>query len=117
MTAQPLPALELEVAGLSHLGQVRAVNEDAWAAERVGEQVLALVADGMGGHRAGEVASAIATDTLIGAYRSMGGTPYERLARAFQRANLAVFQQASRRAEARGMGTTLTCVLLDDQYL
>lgn len=117
VTVEAIPALELEVAGLSHLGQVRSVNEDAWAAERVEDQVIALVADGMGGHRAGEVASALATDTLISSFRTLLGTPYDRLARAFQRANLAVYQQASRRVEARGMGTTLTCVLFDDQYL
>jgi protein phosphatase len=92
------------------------VNEDAWARDRLASGEVLLVADGMGGHRAGEVASALAVDTLLEGLRQLSVSPPDRLARAFQRANLAVYQQATRRSESRGMGTTLTAVLLDDQY-
>ena len=52
-----------QAAGATHVGVVRDLNEDAWTL--VGEPlVLAAVADGMGGHEAGEVASAAAIETL-----------------------------------------------------
>lgn len=52
-----------QAAGATHVGAVRDLNEDAWTL--VGEPlVLAAVADGMGGHEAGEVASAAAIETL-----------------------------------------------------
>lgn len=57
------PAPHPRVAGITHIGAVRELNEDAWVT--AGEPlVLAAVADGMGGHEAGEVASAAAVETL-----------------------------------------------------
>jgi protein phosphatase len=66
------------------------------------------VADGMGGHRAGEVASATAIETLRAAY--LGGRPIDR---AIEEANSAVFARAAGNAELRGMGTTLTAIAVD----
>jgi protein phosphatase len=65
------------------------------------------VADGMGGHRAGEVASATAIDTLQAAFED--GNPIDRAVAA---ANAAVFAKAADDAALRGMGTTLTAVAL-----
>jgi protein phosphatase len=116
MTLHAETATHLEVAGLTHPGQVRPANEDTWALEHCPGGELMLVADGMGGHRTGEVASGLASSGLVESLRELDGPPPESLARAFQRANLAVYQQAMRRSESRGMGTTLTAILVDDQY-
>jgi PPM family protein phosphatase len=103
----------LEIAGYTHPGQVRELNEDAWATQAVPSGDLFLVADGMGGHRSGEVASSMAVETLVQTMKDMQGIPPESLPRALQRSNLAVFQHASRSAESRGMGTTMTAVVID----
>jgi PPM family protein phosphatase len=115
MSASTSIPTELEVAGLTHTGMVRPANEDTWATESFPIGRLIVVADGMGGHKAGEVASALAANGVVEALRELAlkATPPEALARAFQRANLAVYQQASKRSESRGMGTTLTAAFID----
>ncbi len=103
----------LEIAGLSHPGQVRSLNEDTWATASVTAGEIMIVADGMGGHRTGEVASQMATQTLVEALSENRQTPPEGLPKALQKANLAVYQHASKRSESRGMGTTMTALVVD----
>ncbi len=103
----------LEIAGLTDPGQIREMNEDHWAYQTVQSGELIMVADGMGGHRTGEIASSLATQALLESMRELSGTPPEILPRAMQRSNFAVYQQSARRAESRGMGTTLTAALVD----
>ncbi|HEY4409164.1 MAG TPA: Stp1/IreP family PP2C-type Ser/Thr phosphatase [Acidimicrobiia bacterium] len=88
------------------VGRGRPENEDSILVDDAGG--LWAVADGMGGHRAGEVASATAIETLQDAYRA--GTP---LAEAVEEANAAVFSKAADDDALRGMGTTLTAVALE----
>ena len=85
------------------VGQVRTANEDAFLAN----EELAVVADGMGGHRAGEVASAATIDVLRNA---QGGRSVEDLVAAVHRANRRVNEEAAEDDELRGMGTTV-CVV------
>ena len=78
MTAPPLPgetveSLPLAAAGLSHPGQQRSENEDAFGS--FVENRLFIVADGMGGHNAGEVAAAMAIDTVEGFFTSFHADP------------------------------------------
>jgi len=78
MTAPPLPgdpdpSLPLVAAGLAHPGQQRPENEDAFGS--FAEHRLFIVADGMGGHNAGEVASAMAIDTVEGFFTSYHNDP------------------------------------------
>ncbi|MDX1692066.1 MAG: Stp1/IreP family PP2C-type Ser/Thr phosphatase [Acidimicrobiia bacterium] len=89
-------------------GRVRDHNEDAVWPEEDGsadEPVIVAVADGMGGHAGGEVASSIALETAT----SVGGEPAMRV----QAANVAVVDAADKRPRLSGMGTTLTLGLLD----
>jgi len=88
------------------VGRGRPENEDNLLVDR--EHGLYAVADGMGGHRAGEVASATAIETLQAAY--LGG---QRLDQAVAAANTAVFTKGTEDAALQGMGTTLTAIALE----
>lgn len=87
------------------VGRVRDGNEDAYLVDD--DMGLAAVADGMGGHRAGEVASATALEALRAAVTS--GRP---LRESIEDANDAVFTKSLTDASLRGMGTTLTAATL-----
>ncbi len=90
----------------SDVGRGRPENEDDFLV--LPEHGLYAVADGMGGHRAGEVASATAIETLKAAF--LGG---QRLDQAVAAANAAVFSKGADDPSMRGMGTTLTAVALE----
>jgi protein phosphatase len=95
--------LTLQWASASDVGRVRRVNEDnLWVSER-----LFVVADGMGGHAAGEVASELA----IAEFRRLAERPTlhtEDLTRAISQANGQIVKTGSQRGDRFGMGTTLT---------
>jgi protein phosphatase len=86
------------------------VPEDAGVLERKG--LLAVVADGMGGHQAGEVASALAVEIVTREYfAGCGGIP-ECLAGALRAANREILEQSATRHSLGGMGTTCTALVL-----
>lgn len=95
-------------ATLTDQGHVRDHNEDAiWpnvGSGETSETLLVAVADGMGGHAGGEIASKTAIDTAVG----VGGSASIRV----QAANLAVLDDANQRPRLAGMGTTLTLALI-----
>lgn len=99
--------------GASDIGCVRARNEDAFAvADDLG---LYLVADGMGGHAGGAVASRLARDGVVDYLRraNRASIPVgDLLARAVAAANAAVRARAAREPDLAGMGTTLTALWL-----
>jgi PPM family protein phosphatase len=103
-------------------GLARELNEDTvvWVtpqdkaiAERRGS--LALVADGMGGHAAGEVASALAADVVRRLYYDLDGPVPKVLAAAFTAANRAILEYAGEHPECKGMGTTCTVLAFRDR--
>jgi protein phosphatase len=99
----------LEYAAATDAGAVRELNEDAVVAA----SPLFAVADGMGGHAAGEVAAALAVEQLA----RLAGTARlhaEQLMAAVTAANQAILDWSARRPETVGMGTTISGVCLGD---
>ncbi|MDQ1380450.1 MAG: family protein phosphatase, partial [Actinomycetota bacterium] len=96
--------MKLAAASATDQGLVRGNNEDAFLIDD--QRALFAVADGMGGHRGGEVASHTAIEALRAAIAN--GTP---LHEAITRANDAVLTRAAGDDELTGMGTTLTAVV------
>ncbi len=98
---------------VSDKGKQRELNEDYYYLPRPGERFCA-VADGMGGHLSGEVASRIAIESLAEELRKPYSDPEEAMKRAFETANAQVLLQAEKSDSTRGMGTTLTALLFTD---
>jgi len=106
----------------SNRGNVRATNQDCWVNETVivhGQEMLLFgVADGVGGHRSGDVASRIAVGQLAQSVTSgPDSSPLDALAHGFKEANLRVYNESLAREECAGMGTTLTAALLSGHKL
>jgi serine/threonine protein phosphatase PrpC len=141
---RPQAPVVIQVFAQTDVGQTREHNEDSFIVvnlsegeplrfDRLVEQAadpaatLFMVADGMGGAAAGEVASATAVDVVIRHLRERFAngravTPSDlaaELARAAEKANWSIFQQAVNKPELRGMGTTATIAALlgDTLYL
>lgn len=113
---------EIRVAARSDRGRLRPSNEDSLHAapappgREASHGRLFIVADGMGGHAAGEVASAIATTVVAERYYAAPLAPEESpapaLAEAFRAAHEAIRGDADRHAGHRRMGTTCTALLV-----
>jgi serine/threonine protein phosphatase PrpC len=107
----------LEAASITDIGRVRATNQDSVAVDA--ESGIALVADGMGGHRSGELASRMAKEIMLPRLRSRlakykagrGRTPVEYAGRIAGEVNRAILDAARKDPAAEGMGTTLALAL------
>ena len=91
----------------SDVGLVRESNEDNYVAQ----PLVFAVADGMGGHQAGEVASAIAS-SVLGERLGNGALSTDLVVAAVNEANAAIFHGAHSNPSQRGMGTTLTALVV-----
>lgn len=113
---------ELEIASATDVGMLRAFNEDCIAADS--ELGLLVLADGMGGHKAGDVASSIATglvmDYLGPTLTEMALSPVRSaelspeaiaIKSAIEKANLAIYKTGQLDIKYTGMGTTIVLIL------
>jgi serine/threonine protein phosphatase PrpC len=109
-------------AAATHPGRRRASNEDAFCARP--DLGLYIVADGMGGHVAGEIASRLAVDTIESTVAAGDACPEDsrnctmperRLQEGFERASHAISQQTARNPRLRGMATTASAVLISPE--
>ncbi|MVM34053.1 Stp1/IreP family PP2C-type Ser/Thr phosphatase [Spirosoma sp. HMF4905] len=115
---------EVNAVVVSDLGNVRQNNEDTGLFVRLADEGirrikghLLLVADGMGGHLAGEVASQMAAEIINREYFQHTESIEKSLLRAFQMANRQIFDEARQHDAFRGMGTTCTAIVIHDQQL
>lgn len=109
----------LRTAVRTHVGKVRQINEDkAWSGRLGGGLTVAILADGMGGHRAGEVASALAVDSLVQSLEAWDEHTSleertEKLKEMIRKANKIIYDTASLNEQYHNMGTTVVIALLD----
>ena len=106
-------AKNMNVWGLTDRGAVREQNQDAFFKWTDGKNGAVLVCDGMGGARAGNVASALAVQAFSEMMLHGHQAPAKRLTNALAAANNRVFQHARTERDCRGMGTTLVGALVE----
>ena len=106
-----------QVSGKTDIGQKRANNQDSILVNA--ELGLFAVADGMGGHSGGEVASSMAIKTLEHAFTTHDGTleTPNLLERAIIECNKTIYEQSQKNPQLRGMGTTLTAAYIEGDIL
>lgn len=119
--------MKIKYAGQTHVGMKRPHNEDTMLT--IGEHNLYVVADGMGGHASGEVASQIAAETMANfiednaansettwPFREDRALAYDenRLLTAVKLANRRVYETSQTDGRYRGMGTTVVCLLVGE---
>ncbi len=106
---------QLEVANRTHIGLVREINEDAYIIDK--ELGLFIVADGMGGHKAGEIASNLAVNAIYESLKKGNKKIETRLKKSIEEANTLIWEKAQFEAEKEGMGTTIVSLLFTEKYV
>jgi len=109
-------------AARTDVGMIRSGNEDNFSVKARGDRGLFIVADGMGGHAAGEVASEMAVQTIereLEALKELDeGLATERLTEALRKANRTIHDRTIAEVDKQGMGTTASVLLIwDTHYL
>jgi PPM family protein phosphatase len=115
--------MQIESHGISDIGKKRKNNEDVFIL--IDELRFYALADGMGGHKAGEVAAQLAIESL---YKQLVSDSHlkllfssekviDQLSQAVQKANQHVYAKSSSCTEWQGMGTTLSCLLLHEDLM
>lgn len=106
----------MRIAHLTNIGQVRNKNQDRYLIDEA--RGLFVICDGMGGHKAGEVAAQIGIDTLAQFFANKEETsPADDLVSAILEANRLIYLQGRKYEELRDMGTTITVALIRGEFL
>ena len=110
--------------GLTDPGMVRSQNQDHYAIVKLGrDQLLAIICDGMGGARSGNIASQMAVEVFVEEVKrtTRANMKPDRidnmLEQALEMANEAVYEQSQLSEEYRGMGTTLVAAFFQKDQL
>lgn len=126
-TSFPIDGMRVRFAGATDVGQKRTHNEDSIYLPD--QERLMVVADGMGGHASGDVASAMAVETMSQFFRTTGESPEitwpfmvnrdgrhdeNRLVTGVKLANLKIYELAQSSSRLKGMGTTLVSIYFTD---
>lgn len=120
-TAEVIDSGNVKAVVLSDMGNIRTNNEDIGMFYRIADEditrekgYLLIVADGMGGHKAGEVASKMATEIISQEYfkQSGNGGIEKNLLKAFSLANKRIYDLASSQKAFHGMGTTCSAFVI-----
>ena len=109
----------MKTVGITHVGNVRSTNEDTLLIKCEQNPYYMLVADGMGGHAAGEVASRLAAQSIeryIGDLKTETLTE-EQVLEAIEYANRRIIAEVEENEHLQGMGTTLTFAAVDGERL
>lgn len=112
--------LRLKYAARSDVGMIRSGNEDSYDADVNANRGLFVVADGMGGHAAGEVASLMAVQTAMRELADLkeiddAGNAGNKLAEALRSANRNIHDRMLAESDKQGMGTTASVLVLDQK--
>ncbi|MGH7711917.1 MAG: Stp1/IreP family PP2C-type Ser/Thr phosphatase [Gemmatimonadaceae bacterium] len=108
--------MDLTVAARTDVGMIRSGNEDAFFAHATHQAGLFIVADGMGGHAAGEVASEMAVQIVARELSEIndlhGDGVRDKVSHALREANRAIFERTLAESDKQGMGTTASVLIL-----
>lgn len=107
----------MQISAATSVGCIRPLNEDSYfVSEPDSGTVLAIVADGMGGHNAGEIASGEAVGIIQKDVLSKTGEPAKDiLIKAITDANREIYEMSIQKQKLSGMGTTITACLADEK--
>lgn len=113
----------LEIGALTDTGKIRKINEDSFKIYESDEYSYAVVADGMGGHLAGEVASEMAVECISNYIAEHMDSELDRfqvmevIRRGFLDANSKIYEYSCKNERVMGMGTTATLCMIRGGYL
>lgn len=113
----------LEIKALTDVGRIRKINEDSMYVFKSEDYAYAIVADGMGGHLAGEIASAMSVEKISNYIEDNINDALDRfqvteiIRQAFLNANTAIFNYSCDNDSAMGMGTTTTLAMIRKGYI
>ncbi len=106
----------MQVWEISHPGAIRAQNQDTCASRVLADgRIIAVVCDGMGGARAGNVASTMGVELFMTCFLEEQGDDRERMQTAAALANREIYDRAGQDPDCNGMGTTLVAALAGER--